>query len=102
MIYSIYRWEYFNYPGYEFHFNGMASMVFDEEYLIVFYNKVGFTEKMGYFNLKVEKNEFHKFCTNAESKISEMFFAFLIKQNNNFNYKLATYQNIFLNTISSY
>lgn len=69
-------------------------MAFDEEYLIGFYTKVGFDVKNGFFNLKVEKNDFHKFCTNTESKISEMYFTFLSKQNDSFNYKIDTYLNI--------
>lgn len=94
MIYSIYRWAYFSYPGYELLFNGMISMAFDEEYLIGFYTKVGFNVKNGFFNLKVEKNEFHKFCTNTESKISEMCFTYLSKQNESYNNKIDTYLNI--------
>lgn len=94
MIYSIYRWAYFSYPGYELLFNGMISMAFDEEYLIGFYTKVGFNVKIGFFNLKVERNEFHKFCTNTESKISEMYFTFLSKQNESYNNKIDTYLNI--------
>ncbi|HDR8219280.1 TPA: GNAT family N-acetyltransferase, partial [Bacillus cereus] len=65
MIYSIYRWTYFSYPGYELLFNGMISMAFDEEYLIGFYTKVGFNVKNGFFNLKIERNDFHKFRTNT-------------------------------------
>lgn len=91
MIYSIYRWAYFSYSGYELLFNGMISMTFDEEYLIGFYTKVGLNVKNGFFNLKIERNEFHKFCTNTESKISEMYFIFLSKQNESFNYKIDTY-----------
>lgn len=74
MVYSIYRWAYFSYPGYGLLFNGMISMAFDEEYLIGFYTKVGFNVKNGFFNLKVESNEFHEFCTNTENKISEMYY----------------------------
>ncbi|MGE6541034.1 GNAT family N-acetyltransferase [Bacillus luti] len=94
MIYSIYRWAYFSYPGYELLFNGMISMAFDEEYLIGFYTKVGFNVKNGFFNLKVERNEFHKFCTNTESKISEMCFTYLSKQNESYNNEIDTYLNI--------
>jgi hypothetical protein len=94
MIYSIYRWTYFSYPGYELLFNGMISMAFDEEYLIGFYTKVGFNVKNGFFNLKIERNDFHKkFRTNTENKISEMYFTFLSKQNDKFNYKLDICQN---------
>ncbi|PED57335.1 hypothetical protein CON50_00910 [Bacillus anthracis] len=85
MIYSIYRWAYFSYPGYELHFNGKISTAFDEEYLIGFYTKVGFNVKNGFFNLKVEQNDFHKFCTKTESKISELCFTFLSKQNESYN-----------------
>lgn len=88
MVYSIYRWTYFSYPGYELRFNGMISTAFDEEYLIGFYTKVGFIVKNGFFNLKVEQNDFQKFCTDTESKISEMYFTFLSKQNESYNLSL--------------
>ncbi|MDF9505053.1 GNAT family N-acetyltransferase [Bacillus cereus] len=94
MVYSIYRWTYFSYPGYELRFNGMISTAFDEKYLIGFYTKVGFIVKNGFFNLKVERNEFHKFCTNTEGKITEMCFTFLSKQNESYNKKIDTYLNI--------
>lgn len=94
MVYSIYRWAYFSYPGYGLLFNGMISMAFDEEYLIGFYTKVGFNVKNGFFNLKVENNEFHAFCTNTENKISEMYFTFLSKQNESYNNEIDTYLGI--------
>jgi len=94
MVYSIYRWAYFSYPGYGLLFNGMISMAFDEEYLIGFYTKVGFNVKNGFFNLKVESNEFHEFCTNTENKISEMYFTFLSKQNERYNNEIDTYLGI--------
>lgn len=43
MVYSIYRWAYFSYPGYELLFNGMISMAFDEKYLIGFIQKLDLT-----------------------------------------------------------
>ncbi|HDR7378795.1 MULTISPECIES: hypothetical protein [Bacillus] len=94
MVYSIYRWTYFSYPGYELRFNGMISTAFDEEYLIGFYTKVGFIVKNGFFNLKVEQNDFQKFCTDTESKISEMYFTFLSKQNESYNNEINTYLSI--------
>jgi len=94
MVYSIYRWAYFSYPGYGLLFNGMISMAFDEEYLIGFYTKVGFNVKNGFFNLKVEQNDFQKFCTDTESKISEMYFTFLSKQNESYNNEINTYLSI--------
>ncbi|MES9799230.1 GNAT family N-acetyltransferase [Bacillus toyonensis] len=86
MVYSIYRWTYFSYPGYELRFNGMISTAFDEEYLIGFYTKVGFIVKNGFFNLKVEQNDFQK--------LSEMYFTFLSKQNESYNNEINTYLSI--------
>ncbi|PEF66716.1 hypothetical protein [Bacillus cereus] len=94
MVYSIYRWAYFSYPGYGLLFNGMISMAFDEEYLIGFYTKVGFNVKNGFFNLKIEQNDFQKFCINTESKISELCFTFLSKQNESYNNEIANYLSI--------
>lgn len=94
MVYSIYRWAYFSYPGYGLLFNGMISMAFDEEYLIGFYTKVGFNVKNGFFNLKIEQNDFQKFCINTESKISELCFTFLSKQNESYNNEINNYLNI--------
>ncbi|PHA81033.1 hypothetical protein COF79_24405 [Bacillus toyonensis] len=94
MVYSIYRWAYFSYPGYGLLFNGMISMAFDEEYLIGFYTKVGFNVKNGFFNLKIEQNAFQKFCINTESKISELCFTFLSKQNESYNNEIDNYLSI--------
>lgn len=94
MVYSIYRWAYFSYPGYGLLFNGMISMAFDEEYLIGFYTKVGFNVKNGFFNLKIEQNDFQKFCINTESKISELCFTFLSKQNESYNNEIDSYLSI--------
>ncbi|MGE7869326.1 GNAT family N-acetyltransferase [Bacillus paramycoides] len=100
MIYSIFRWAYFSYPGYELHFRGMLNTAFDEEYLIGFYTKVGFTVKNGYFNLIVQRNDFHIFCTDTESRISDMYFAFMTKQKNHYNNVLDDFQNDFQSTLS--
>ncbi|MCU5583051.1 GNAT family N-acetyltransferase [Bacillus toyonensis] len=94
MVYSIYRWAYFSYPGYGLLFNGMISMAFDEEYLIGFYTKVGFNVKNGFFNLKIEQNDFQKFCINTESKISELCFTFISKQNESYNNEIDNYLSI--------
>ncbi|WP_033681107.1 hypothetical protein [Bacillus cereus] len=94
MVYSIYRWTYFSYPGYELLFNGMISRASNQKYLIGFYTKVGFNIKNGFFNLKVEQNDFHKFCTKTENKISEMCFTFLSKQNESYNNEIDTYLKI--------
>ncbi|PEO10409.1 hypothetical protein CN562_18440 [Bacillus wiedmannii] len=94
MVYSIYRWTYFSYPGYELRFNGMISTAFDEKYLIGFYTKVGFIVKNGFFNLKIEQNDFQKFCINTESKISELCFTFLSKQDESYNNEIDTYLKI--------
>lgn len=94
MVYSIYRWAYFSYPGYGLLFNEMISMAFDEEYLIGFYTKVGFNVKNGFFNLKIEQNDFQKFCINTESKISELCFTFLSKQNESYNNEIDNYLSI--------
>ncbi len=94
MVYSICRWTYFSYPGYELLFNGMISRASNQKYLIGFYTKVGFNIKNGFFNLKVEQNDFHKFCTKTENKISEMCFTFLSKQNESYNNEIDTYLKI--------
>ncbi|MFF2343900.1 GNAT family N-acetyltransferase [Bacillus mycoides] len=100
MIYSIFRWAYFSYPGYELHFRGKLNTFFDEEYLIGFYTKVGFTVKNGYFNLIVQRNDFHIFCTDTESRISDIYFAFMTKQKNHYNNVLDDFQNDFQSTLS--
>lgn len=100
MIYSIFRWSYFSYPGYELHFGGKLNTAFDEEYLIGFYTKVGFTVKNGYFNLIVQRNDFHIFCTDTENRISDMYFAFMTKQKDHYNNVLDDFQNDFQSTLS--
>lgn len=100
MIYSIFRWIYISYPGYELHFRGKLNTAFDEEYLISFYTKVGFTVKNGYFNLKVQRTDFHIFCINTENSISDMYFAFMTKQKDHYNNILDDFQNNFESSLS--
>ncbi|EJQ73078.1 Uncharacterized protein BC141101_05794 [Bacillus toyonensis] len=95
MIYSLFRWAYFSYPGYELHFRGMLNTAFVEEYLIGFYTKVGFTVKNGYFNLIVQRNDFHIFCTDTENRVSDMYFAFMTKQKNHYQSTLLDIKNQF-------
>ncbi|MDM5191481.1 GNAT family N-acetyltransferase [Bacillus hominis] len=99
MTYSIFRWAYFSYPGYELQFRGKMNTFFDEKYLIGFYTKVGFTVKNGYFNLIVQRNDFHIFCTDTESRISNMYFAFMTKQKNHHNNALDDFQNKFQSSL---
>ncbi|MEH7459371.1 GNAT family N-acetyltransferase [Bacillus sp. JJ1127] len=101
MIYSIFRWTYFSYPGYELHFRGKLNTAFDEEYLIGFYTKVGFTVKNGYFNLIVKRNDFPIFCTDSENRIFDMYFAFMTKQKDHYNNILDDFQNNFESTLSN-
>ncbi|MGG2065166.1 GNAT family N-acetyltransferase [Bacillus sp. S14(2024)] len=100
MVYSIFRWTYFSYPGYELYFRGKLNTAFDEEYLIGFYTKVGFTVKNGYFNLIVQRNDIHIFCTDTENRVSDMYFAFMIKQKDHYNNVLDNFQNDFQSTLS--
>ncbi|WP_242224572.1 GNAT family N-acetyltransferase [Bacillus cereus group sp. BfR-BA-01380] len=100
MIYSIFRWAYMSYPDYELHFRGKLNAFFDEEYLISFYTKVGFTVENGYFNLIVQRNNFHIFYTDTENKIFDMYSTFMVKQKNNYQCILDDYKNDCQSTLS--
>ncbi|MEE3950103.1 GNAT family N-acetyltransferase [Bacillus wiedmannii] len=88
MLYSFFRWIYFSYPGYEFHFTGVLNTAFDQEYLIAFYKKVGFTVKNGYFYRIVPKEEFTNFCLDVETRISDIYSNFTTIEKANYDYSL--------------
>lgn len=97
MLYSFFRWIYFSYPGYEFHFNGVLNTAFDQEYLIAFYKKIGFTVTNGRFYRVIQREESTNFCLDIEKRISYIYSDFIEKQKTYYDQSIDQAQKNLLN-----